>query len=517
MNLTVIGIVAGLIALLIIAGVGFLIMRSWIKVARADEALVVSGRKQSSGDSNVAVIVNGKAIVNPVTQRSEIISLRSRQISLTTEAQSGDNITLRVEASALVKIGSHPDYVRQAAERFASQDDAVEVFTTEQLEGALRGVVAKLKVSELMRERKKFSDQILEDISTELEKQGLILDSFQIRGITDDNGYIQSLGVPQIQEKRQEAEISEANANREITKRNIATKEENLVEQTAYDQNIQESNAKVGKATATAEQAEHLTRAQAEQEVLQQNAMNKQAQLDADVRKVADADRYRREQEAQATKFEQVEAARAQKEIATEDAEALKVKAAQRAQSARVEAEAQAASNKAVAEAEAEAIRMKGKAKAEAIEAEARALEQNREVMLAQKALEVLPSVMEQFAKGYANVGSISIVGGGSDEANVSNRIAGENAMAMKSSFDTIKNSTGIDLRDILQSNASGRGMGEGLNNSRNNVVNHEDSVNENLQNDSSKKGDFNPFKDGFDSLNKEESSSFDEDFNSDD
>lgn len=476
MNFTFIGIGAIVVVLLIVVGIGLLVMRSWIKVARADEALVVSGKKQSTADSNIAVIVNGKAIVNPVTQRSEIISLRSRQVSLTTEAQSGDNITLRVEASALVKIGSHPNYVRQAAERFASQDGAVEVFTTEQLEGALRGVVAQLSVSELMRERKKLSDQILEDISTELEKQGLILDSFQIRGITDDNGYIQSLGVPQIQAKRQDAEISEANANREITKRNIATSEENLVEQTAYDQNTQESNAKVGKAKATAEQAEHLTRAQAEQEVLQQNAMNKQAQLDADVRKVADADRYRREQEAQATKFEQVEAAKAQKEIAVEDAEALKVNAAQRAESTRVEAEAQAASNRSVAEAEADAIRMKGQAKAESIEAEARALENNREVMLAQKALEVLPSVMEQFAKGYANVGSISIVGGSGDEANVSNRIAGENAMAMKSSFDTIKNSTGIDLRDILQSSASGRGLGEGMSSGRGSHVDKTES-----------------------------------------
>lgn len=110
-------IVVALIAALIIFG----IFRSWIKVARADEALVVSGKKDSSAEgSNVSVIVNGKAIVNPVTQRSEIISLRSRQVSLATEAQSMDNITLRVDAVALVKIGSDKNLVRSAAERFAS-------------------------------------------------------------------------------------------------------------------------------------------------------------------------------------------------------------------------------------------------------------------------------------------------------------------------------------------------------------------------------------------------------------
>ena len=59
-----IAVIAGiaLVAFLIVA----LVLKSWIKVARADEALVISGKKQSSGDShsNVAVIVNGKAVVN---------------------------------------------------------------------------------------------------------------------------------------------------------------------------------------------------------------------------------------------------------------------------------------------------------------------------------------------------------------------------------------------------------------------------------------------------------------------
>lgn len=457
-----VGVAAAVVVLLIIVGIGLLVMRSWIKVARADEALVVSGRKQANSDSNVAVIVNGKAIVNPVTQRSEVISLRSRQVQVKARAQSNDNVTLEVDSVALVKISSDPDLVRRAAERFASQDKAIEVFTTEQLEGALRGVIAKLTVSELMQGRKEFSEEIASNVQGELNEQGLILDSFQIKNITDGDGYIASLGVPQIQEKRREAEIAQANAEREITKRKIATSEENLVEQTAYDQNVQDSNSRVYQAKAKAEQAEELARAQAEQEVLKQQATNKEAQLDSEVRRVAEADRYRREQEAQADKYERVEAASAEKEIAIQRAEATKL-----------QAEAEANANRAKAQAEAESIRMKGKAKAEAIEAEARALEENREVMLAQKALEILPAVMEQFAKGYSTVGKISIVGGGDDSTNVSNRIAGENAKAMVSSFDTIKNATGIDLQNILQSTASGRAVGEGLNNKNNNSENY--------------------------------------------
>lgn len=439
-----IAVVAGvlLLGLLIV----LLILKGWIKVARADEALVVSGKK-SAGDSNIAVIVNGKAVVNPITQRSEIISLRSRQVSLTTEAQSIDNITLRVDAVALVKISSDPTLVRNAAERFASQDEAVEAFTTEQLEGALRGVIAKLSVSELMRERQRFSQEILNNISGELEEQGLILDSFQIKGITDDNGYIRSLGVPQIQAKRQEAEISETNAQREIIKRQTATEEENLVEQTILKENIEKANATVGSSRAKAKQAEAFAGAVAEQEVLQQEAENKQSRLDADVRRVAEAERYRREQEAEAAKYEKVQAANGQREVAEQEAAGMRVRA----------------------EAEAESIRLTGEAKAAAIRAEAEALEVNREALLAQKALETLPEVMASFAKGYSAVKGLTIIGGGEDGA--SSHMAGEQSRALATSFETIKAATGIDLGGIIQASVSGRAFGNAVSENESSAV----------------------------------------------
>ena len=83
------GIVVLLLVLLGVALVGtlvtMLIMRAWVKVARADEALVISGKAQKGDDGTeapVTVIVNGKAMVNPVTQRHEVISLRSRQVTM---------------------------------------------------------------------------------------------------------------------------------------------------------------------------------------------------------------------------------------------------------------------------------------------------------------------------------------------------------------------------------------------------------------------------------------------------
>lgn len=491
--------VVGAILILLLV---LLFARSWIKVARADEALVVSGRKQKVqrsivvpdaegnlqtesevSESPVTVIVNGKALVNPITQRHEIISLRSRQVSLNAEAQSLDSVTLNVDGVAIVKIGSDPLLVRRAAERFASQDKAIEQFTTEQLEGALRGIVATLSVVELMRERKKFSDQIAADVSHELAEQGLILDSFQIKGITDAVGYIRSLGAPEIQSKRQAAEISQTNADRAIAQKDIANQEANLIEQTALDTNTANAAAGVGRARAEAEQAEHLARAQAEQAVLQQQAENRQAQLDADVKRVADAQRYEaetraqaelytRERAAEAAAIEKVKEAEARTRIAEQQAKADQARAAGEAAAAEAKAAGEAGALRALADAEAEArrlranaeaeaIRAEGEARAAAIEAEAQAIASNQEAILSQRVVDVLPELMAEFAKGYSAIGNISIIGGSEDGA--SGVVGGDNAKAMRSVFDSVQAATGLDLTAIIQGQAVGRAFGSGM------------------------------------------------------
>ena len=502
--------IAGIVGILIIVGIGIaiaivvllillLFARSWIKVARADEALVISGRKQKvaravigadgstkdeMSESPVTVIVNGKSLVNPITQRHEIISLRSRQVSLNAEAQSLDSVTLNVDGVAIVKIGSDPILVRRAAERFASQDKAIEQFTTEQLEGALRGIVATLSVVELMRERKKFSDQIAADVSQELAEQGLILDSFQIKGITDKVGYIQSLGAPEIQAKRQSAEISQTNADRAINQKNIANQEANLIEQTALDTNTANSNAGIGRARAEAEQAENLAREQAQQAVLQQQAENRQAQLDADVKRVADAQRYEaetraqaelytRERAAEAGAIEQVKQAEARTRIAEQQAQADKAKADGEAAAAiaratgeadalRAQAEAESEARRLRANAEADAIRAEGEARAAAVEAEAKAIASNQDAFLSQRVLDTLPSIMAEFSKGYAAIGNVSIIGG-SGEDGASSVVGADSAKALKSVFDSVSAATGLDLASIIQGQAVGRGIGEGV------------------------------------------------------
>ncbi|KAA9145265.1 flotillin family protein [Microbacterium lushaniae] len=431
--LVLIGVGAAVVALIVI----LILIRAWYRVARADEALVIVGKKQRTspdGDSSrITVITGGGAIVNPLTQRAEMISLRARQIKMEPVAQTSNGVTVNVSGVALVKIGSDPDSVRRAAERFASQDEAIEQFTTEQLEGALRGVVATLTVEELMRDRQRLSDQIADGIKQDLSSQGLILDSFQIQGITDSHGYVGALGATEVERVKRDAEVAKINADREIRRRQIATDEANLIEQTALDKNTAAAKAEVGRANAEAEQAEALARAERQQAVLVQEAQNTQARLESEVSRVADADLYQRQRRADADAYANVKAAEAQAEIAQQDATAVRVRA----------------------EAEADAERLRGEARAAAISAEAEALAKNQEALLAQRALEALVPLMAEFAKGYDKVGSITVLGG--DGA--SSHLATESATGLRASFEAVHAATGIDLTAIIQ----GRALGEGI------------------------------------------------------
>ena len=87
--------------------------------------------------------------------------------------------------------------------------------------------------------------------------------------------------------------------------------------------------------------------------------------------------------------------------------------------------------------------------------------------MLAQKAIEILPNIMSNFAQGYSTIGKMTIVGGSGDETNVATRMAGENAKAMSANFEIVKSATGVDLQSMLNSSLQGKALAEGLNHGR--------------------------------------------------
>ena len=94
---SLIGIVIVAGAALLVAFLGFLLFRAWYQVPKADEAIVIVGKKardSAEGEANKMTVISGRgAFVNKLTQRSDKVSLRSRQIKFEPTAQTINGVT----------------------------------------------------------------------------------------------------------------------------------------------------------------------------------------------------------------------------------------------------------------------------------------------------------------------------------------------------------------------------------------------------------------------------------------
>jgi flotillin len=321
-----------------------------------------------------------------------------------------------------------------------------------------------------MKDRKALAEQIAEGIEADLERQGLVLDSFQILGITDQGGYIEALGAQELQRVHREADTAKIDAERAVAKRQIETNTETLYERTAFQESEAAAKAKVGRANAEAEQAEALRRAELQQAVLEQEAQNKQSQLDAEVKKVADATLYEQERRADATAYQQSKEAETRKLVSEADAAARTTAARGEAVARTTAAEAEATARRAKADADAHARRVEAEAEAEAIrkagEAEAasqlalgEAVEKHEQALITQRLIDQLVPMVAEFAKAQQAIDGYTVI---TTDGGAQHQVA-ESAATMRAPFDAIKNATGIDLGALIQSSVEGERTGDAL------------------------------------------------------
>ncbi|MCA9714339.1 MAG: flotillin family protein, partial [Myxococcales bacterium] len=199
-------------------------------VCRPSEALVFAGRSQRShggprvilgrarkGDDNPGS-GQGGAWRLPFVERVDRIDMRTHSIDIIVQnAYSTGNIPLRIHAIANVKVHSDPKLIRNAIERFLNQSpDEIRRVAQQTLEGALREVVAKMTPEKVNSDRLTFAKSLSDTADDDLNKLGLQLDTLKIQSVSDDTGYLDSLGRPQIAAALRDAENAENQARQEI-------------------------------------------------------------------------------------------------------------------------------------------------------------------------------------------------------------------------------------------------------------------------------------------------------------
>jgi flotillin len=310
----VIAIVGAVLLVLLITT--FVLSR--ISVAGPNEAFIVTGRKPQSiraADGTSVVDLSGQKVVMgaavfvmPVVQKLHRLDLSSREIPVAvTAAVSAQGIRCDADAVAIVKVGGTAEMIRPAAQRFLVQQNRIEAFTGQVLAGALRAVIGRLTVEEIIRDRAAFAAHVAEEAERVLTHQGLVLDAFQLEDIRTAGTYLQDLGRPEAARVLRAAAIAEAHARqtaeteRMKAEEAIALSERNLALKRAEVQSeIDAANARAAAAGPLAEAERRQAIITEQEKVAERNAELKDRELDTEVRKPADAARYKTEQEAEA-------------------------------------------------------------------------------------------------------------------------------------------------------------------------------------------------------------------------
>ena len=408
------------------------------KNAGPDEALIITGKKSRKTIVDGATleesgqrVVHGQGVfITPFFQKAFKISLRSRAIEITAVAQDRNGITLSVEAVAIVKVGDDPTAIRAAAQRFLGQDKNIDGFAQEVLSGSLRSSIGATDVMTVIQKRDELGSSVLATARESLANQGLDVDSFEIKGITDENDYIRDIGRAEQAKVRRQAEVAEHVANRESQEALITAEQAIAEAQNTLALRKAALQLDTDKASAEAAASKPLAEAKAQQAIVQEQELTAQrraslrkAELESEVNAIADADAYR-------IRVTAIAAAEASVAKATADRDS------------RV---ANADATRAEGQAEADAILARGTAEATATRLSAEAVAQQSEALIQLRLVEMLPQIAHELAAPMGNIDQLTVIS--TDGASQLSK----NVASGFSEVDAVLGSTmGIGIKDLL-------------------------------------------------------------------
>jgi flotillin len=301
------------------------LVKNFLYICRPNEALIFTGRKRVREGVDLGPLVilgrghegqapehhgcgRGRAWRIPVLERVDQLDMSAMSIDIgVNNAYSRGNIPLRIHAIANVKLSSDPRLIRNAIERFLGQStQEIQMVARQTLEGALREVLAQMTPEEVNEDRLAFADNLVKSAKDDLDKLGLQLDTLKIQHVSDETGYLDSLGRPLIAAVLRDAENAENQASQLVSEAQATANRRAEVAKAAAEtailtrrNGLQQLRAELdGQALAVereAEAAAKTARANAEQELqavrgeLEQRRLMAEVIIPAEVQRAAEA------------------------------------------------------------------------------------------------------------------------------------------------------------------------------------------------------------------------------------
>lgn len=444
-----------LVAVLVIAIIA-ICATGYVK-APPDMAYVISGPKKSR-----RVLVGKAGIKIPFIERLDKVNLAVMQFDVKTSqpVPTEEFIDVKVDSNVMARIMDTPEGLELACKNFLNTpEDEIVSKITALLEGNVREIVGSMKLVDMVKDRKALSAKVEENVRPDLAKLGIHLETFNVQNIKDENGVIENLGVDNVERIRKDAQIAKSDAQKEVAiaeaanskiandaqvkaateiaeaqaqldKKQAALKREvdTQLAQAEAAQDIEAENQRKLREVAAVEA--DIARAERATELKQKEIELKEYELDAIVRKQADADKYAAEQKAAADLIRR-----------QRDAEAKAYEIKQQAEALRAQADA----DKYAAEQKAAGIAAIGLAEAEAIEKKAEAQKKMTDVSVIEMTMNALPQIVANAAAPLANVDKITMYGDG-----CSTKLVEDVMKTTSQVMEGVKESTGLDIASLV-------------------------------------------------------------------
>ena len=466
-NPWVIAVAVGVLFLIIFLLAGY-------EKAPSDKVFIISGLRKKP-----KILIGKAGIRIPFFERKDILIAKQISVDIKTNGYIPTLDFIGVDVDAIAKIAldiETPDGIALAQKNFLNMDENhIREALTDSLQGNMREIIGTINLKEICNNRQKFGDQVQEKAQRDMSALGVKIISCNIQRIIDENELINALGQDNMSKIQKEASIAKAEAERDVAIAQAEAKklaneaEVNAMTEIAIKQNelsIKEaelqklSDAKKAEAAAayriqeeeqrkileiTATNAD-IAKQEREVELKAKEAEVKEQELAATIRKQAEAEKYRIEQNAQADLFKRQKEAEAKKYEETQRAEAEKVKA----EAAKFAKEQEAAGIAAIGRAEAEAIKQRGIAEAEALERKADAMAKYGRAAILEMVVNTLPDMAAAIAKPLESIDKVTIIDGGGSGSGVE-AMGGYVPAVLAKTIESIKETTGIDINELIK------------------------------------------------------------------
>lgn len=446
--MTIVYIIIGIFVLLLFLG----ILTGYVK-APPDTAYIISGFKKKP-----RILIGRAGIRIPFFERIDKLSLKQVTVDIKTDGYipTLDFINIQVDAVAKVKISTEPELLELAMKNFLNKtSDEIIIDLQDSLQGNMREIVGTINLKDICNNREAFGNQVQQKASVDMRNLGIEIISCNIQNVEDESDLIQNMGMDNTAKIRKDAAIAKAEADRDVEiKKAQADKEANEarvkadleIAQKQNELDIRKSELKKAADTKAAEadaafeiqkQEQRkvievtstdadIAKRQREIELRRQEIEVTEKALEAEIKKKAEAEKYRVQQEADAKKYAQQQEADAKKYAQEQEAKAIQAKG----------------------EAEAAAIKAKGIAEAEAIDKKAEAMKKYGEAAIVEMIVNMLPEFAKNVAEPISSIDKVTVIGGNTSGVT---DMAENVPIVMAKVIESVKEATGIDIKEIVK------------------------------------------------------------------